>query len=145
VFYANDPRSVLGLVTANVESYTLRDHEETIEEDGTMMRVESRMVVSYGVVLILNRVAYWLRAVLSGDEVFRGVSGPAPDEPEKLKMVHDVVEEGGAAFDHMFVHPEGTLRVGVRGLQNLSLTAVQGLEEFCRIIGVDLSLGEVQR
>ena len=52
---------LLGIVTANIESFALTDSIEEIREGGETFRLESRRVLSYGLCLMLSTVSDWLQ------------------------------------------------------------------------------------
>lgn len=60
VFRPGAPTMVTGMVTANLESYSIIDSIEDINDDGKRLRVESRRVIEYGVALRLGGVSDWL-------------------------------------------------------------------------------------
>lgn len=60
LFRPGAEQMVTGLVTANVESYSLTDSIEEVDDDGRIYRHEARKVVSYGIALMLTGVADWL-------------------------------------------------------------------------------------
>ena len=51
---------VTGLVTANLDSYSITDSFEEVREGGSIYRLESRRIITYGVALILAGVEDWL-------------------------------------------------------------------------------------
>ncbi|MGA1812799.1 trypsin-like peptidase domain-containing protein [Frondihabitans sp. 4ASC-45] len=68
IYSPTEPDLVMGLVTANVESYTVGHYEEKVEEDGQRTLFEARHIITYGVALLLSNVADWLGEHLSGNE-----------------------------------------------------------------------------
>lgn len=53
-----------GLVTANLDSYAVTDSLEEVRDGGSLYRLESRRVVSYGVGLLLSPLSSWLKQVI---------------------------------------------------------------------------------
>lgn len=64
LFRPGAPQMVTGLITANLDSYSVTDSYEDIREDGSHYRLESRRVITYGVALILAGVSDWLDEVI---------------------------------------------------------------------------------
>jgi hypothetical protein len=61
LFRPGAPAMVTGLVTASAESYVITDSIEELREGGSVYRLESRKVITYGIALILSGVSDWLR------------------------------------------------------------------------------------
>ena len=61
VFRRGAQSMLLGIVTANIESFALTDSIEEIREGGETFRLESRRVLSYGLCLMLSTVSDWLQ------------------------------------------------------------------------------------
>lgn len=49
-----------GIVTGSMETYTMVDSIEEVDDDGRVFRAESRKVITYGVGLVLYDVVEWL-------------------------------------------------------------------------------------
>lgn len=64
VFLAEEPFTVIGVVTENFESYTIRYAEEEERHKGKTFRVEARQVITYGVAANLLAAADVLEKVL---------------------------------------------------------------------------------
>jgi len=61
VFRREAPQMVTALVTASAESYVITDSVEELREGGSVYRLESRKVITYGLALMLSGVSDWLR------------------------------------------------------------------------------------
>lgn len=59
---------VVGLVTANAESFAITDSIEEMDSSGNRLRIESRRVLNYGVGLLLAGVADWLKEQVADDK-----------------------------------------------------------------------------
>ncbi len=53
---------VFALVTANLETYAVTDSIDEVDDNGKVLRVESRKIVSFGLSLMLQGVDEWLNA-----------------------------------------------------------------------------------
>lgn len=60
VFRPGAPQMVTGLVTTNLETYSLRDLIDEVDADGVRTRVESHQVIRYGLAAMLSEVEPWL-------------------------------------------------------------------------------------
>jgi hypothetical protein len=65
VFRPGALQMVTGLVTANVESYAVTDSIEEVRDGGSVYRLESRKVISYGISLMLAQYDDWLNELVS--------------------------------------------------------------------------------
>ncbi|PVY32284.1 S1 family peptidase [Williamsia muralis] len=63
LFRPNALSMVSGIVTANYESYAITDSVEEIDEDGKVLRIEGRKIVTIGLALVLVGVADFLNDV----------------------------------------------------------------------------------
>ena len=54
---------VLGVVTANLDSYAVTDSVLTVDDDGKQYREEARRVIRYGLAVMLSGVADWLNEI----------------------------------------------------------------------------------
>lgn len=64
IFRQAAPQMLTGVVTANLDSYAVTDSMEEVRDGGSVYRLESRRVVSYGVGLVLSSVTDWLKQVV---------------------------------------------------------------------------------
>lgn len=60
VFRRGAPPMVTGLVTTNLETYSILDSTEEVDTSGVRTRCESRQVIRYGLAAILSDVEQWL-------------------------------------------------------------------------------------
>lgn len=96
------PQMLLGMVTTNYDSYTVQDQVEEIDRDGVPTRYESRRIVSYGIALMLSRVAGWLRFAIPDVAGMAPIQVPEPDLQDILLTVGELVKRGGANFRSLF-------------------------------------------
>jgi len=76
VFLARDPRTVLGVVTENFETYTVADEEQCETTPGSVRKIQARRIITYGVASNIQYVADVLRQVLGRDVPNRLVDAP---------------------------------------------------------------------
>lgn len=60
LFRPGAPTMLTGIATTNLESYSITDSVEEVDESGSVLRVEGRRVINYGLSLILSEVRDWL-------------------------------------------------------------------------------------
>jgi hypothetical protein len=60
VFRRGAPQMLTGLVTSNLESYSVLHAIEEVEQSGQRFREESRRVIQYGLVAMLSDIESWL-------------------------------------------------------------------------------------
>lgn len=60
VFRRGAPQMLTGLVTSNLESYSILHAIEEVDESGHRFREESRRVIQYGLVAMLSEIESWL-------------------------------------------------------------------------------------
>jgi hypothetical protein len=60
VVWSHSPRELVAVVTTNHDSYILLDQIEEIEEDGRILRVESRRIVTYGIAVMVSGIKEWI-------------------------------------------------------------------------------------
>lgn len=62
LFHPERSQMVFALVTANLETYAVTDSIDEVDDNGKVLRVESRKIVSFGLSLMLQGVDEWLNA-----------------------------------------------------------------------------------
>lgn len=60
LFRPGAPQMVTGIATTNAESYAVTDALEEVRDGGSVFRLESRRVITYGLALMLGQVSDWL-------------------------------------------------------------------------------------
>jgi hypothetical protein len=63
VFRQGAPQMLTGMVTSSHESYAITDSVDEINDDGSVLRIEGRKVITYGIALMLSGVSDWLHEV----------------------------------------------------------------------------------
>jgi hypothetical protein len=134
---------LIGLVTANAESYTLRDYEERLEEPDSRHIFEARRIVAYGVVLLLDQLAYWLRHFVPAREGMAPIQGPDATTLEIGVVVHDLIERDGARYRDCYFFDDTPLVVHGYHLDRLTELTHRQLGELAATLGKELSLQQV--
>jgi hypothetical protein len=75
------PSAVIGVITTNLDTYSIVDSRTEIDEKGATYREESRRILSYGIGLLISEVRDWLLSEFP----WRDVTGADP--PSSLPLV----------------------------------------------------------
>ncbi len=141
VYLRSDPRLVIGVVVGNNYAYTIEDSVEEETGGSGVYRIEARRFVSYGVAILLNPLAFWLRWAIPSAGTAAVIGSGGPTRLDILPIIAGIVERGGSRFRACFQNPDTKeLCVDVYSADQLVRAAEEQLRELSLSIGMELKL-----